>query len=53
MASVQQNTVRARNLHPMLPRMRFGSDRRLQEVKRILQTEKIRTIVIEDLKNAR
>ncbi|WVQ99984.1 hypothetical protein IAU59_007127 [Kwoniella sp. CBS 9459] len=35
-----------------LPHVRFGSDRRVQEVERIMQTTKVRTIAIQDPKGA-
>ncbi|WWC90724.1 uncharacterized protein L201_005661 [Kwoniella dendrophila CBS 6074] len=35
-----------------LPHVRFGSDRRVQEVERIMQTTRIRTIAIQDPKGA-
>jgi anaphase-promoting complex subunit 1 len=37
---------------PMLPHVRFGSDKRLAEVERIMQTTRARTISVHDLKVA-
>lgn len=36
-----------------LPHVRFGHDKRIQEVERIMQTSRVRTISIEDPKGAR
>ncbi|OCF57282.1 hypothetical protein L486_04738 [Kwoniella mangroviensis CBS 10435] len=37
---------------PVLPHARFGSDRRVQEVERIMQTTRVRTIAVQDPKGA-
>ncbi|WWD19052.1 hypothetical protein CI109_103510 [Kwoniella shandongensis] len=42
----------AKSSQPALPHVRFGSDRRLQEVERIMQTTRIRTITIQEPKGA-
>ena len=55
-ASIVSSVVGDKSKHahslPALPHVRFGSDRRLAEVERIMQTTQIRTIAIQEPKNA-
>ena len=45
-------SLKTRRHRPTLPYVRFGSDRRLQEVERLLQTTRLRTIAVQEPKNA-
>ncbi|ORX38535.1 hypothetical protein BD324DRAFT_599421 [Kockovaella imperatae] len=46
-------SLKIRGQKSSLPYARFGSDRRLQEVERIMQTTRLRTIAVQEPKNAR
>ncbi|KAK8854800.1 hypothetical protein IAR55_003539 [Kwoniella newhampshirensis] len=44
--------AKAKGSQPALPHVRFGSDRRLQEVERIMETTRVRTLTIQEPKGA-
>ena len=44
MASVEKDFAKHSHLLPAMPHVRFGSDKRLEEVDRIMQTTRVRTI---------
>ena len=51
--SIEEGTRKSKGLQPALPHVRFGSDRRVREVERIMQTTKVRMIAVQDPKNAK
>jgi anaphase-promoting complex subunit 1 len=44
MASVEKDYAKHAHILPTMPQVRFGSDKRLEEVERIMQTTRVRTI---------
>ncbi|WVF72786.1 hypothetical protein IAT40_007604 [Kwoniella sp. CBS 6097] len=52
MALVDGEEAKHRGHQIALPHVRFGSDRRVKEVERIMQTTRVRTIAIQDPKGA-
>ena len=44
MTSVEKDYAKHAHLLPTMPQVRFGSDKRLEEVERIMQTTRVRTI---------
>ncbi|WRT68383.1 uncharacterized protein IL334_005359 [Kwoniella shivajii] len=52
MCSDEETTNKKKSHQPTLPHVRFGSDRRVQEVERIMQTTRVRTLSIQDPKGA-
>jgi anaphase-promoting complex subunit 1 len=50
MSSVKEGARVKQMAQPMLPHVRFGSDKRLAEVERIMQTTRARTISVHDPK---
>lgn len=52
-STVTDSSEKGKGYLPAVPHVRFGADRRVQEVERIMQTTKARTIAVQEPKNTR
>lgn len=53
MATIGDASTKSKVFQPSLPHVRFGSDRRVAEVERIMQTSRVRTVAVDDPRGAR